>query len=69
MQKYTIPQIHIGSIVDLWLTLEPHAKGVIYTDLIVDWIEQLCVRLNIKNEAGTSILWVPGSKFMQQRTM
>ena len=35
------------------------------TDLIVDWIEQRYSQ----NEAGTSILWVPGSKFMQQRTM
>ena len=39
------------------------------TDLIVYWIEQQCTRLSIKNEAGTSILWVSGSKFMQRRTM
>ena len=46
-----------------------HTLCVITTDLIVDWIEQHCARLSIKNEAGTSIVWVPGSKFMQQRTM
>ena len=45
------------------------SEPVHITDLIVDWIEQQCARLNIKNEAGTSILWVPRSKFMQQRTM
>ena len=39
------------------------------TDLIVDWIEQQCAVLASQNEAGTSILCVPGSKFMQQRTM
>ena len=45
--------IHVGS------------KSVMPTDLIVDWIEQRYSQ----NVAGTSILWVPGSKFMQQRTM
>ena len=39
------------------------------TALIVDWIEQQCARLSIKNEAKTSIIVVTGSKFMQQRTM
>ena len=28
-----------------------------HTDLIVDWIEQQCARLSIKNEAKTSIVW------------
>ena len=34
-------------------------------DLIVDWIEQRYSQ----NEARTSNVWVPGNKFMQQRTM
>ena len=33
------------------------------TDLIVDWIEERYSQ----NEAGTSDLWVPGSKFMQEK--
>ena len=33
-------------------------KWILITDLIVDWIEQRYSQ----NEAGTSILWVPGVK-------
>ena len=42
-----------------------HYIGADTTDLRVDWIEQRYSQ----NEAGRTILWVPGSKFMQLRTM